>query len=67
VTLVQLGAVAVETIAVGLPEDVAAGKQNGAVYNRAMGVPEEEDFGKKVPRILSVLEDGRRNANREDW
>jgi len=47
VTLVELGAVAVETIAEGVPEENVAGKQYGAVYNRDMGVRKEDVFGKK--------------------
>jgi len=47
VIIVEFRAVAVVTLAVGVPEEYVIGKQDGAGCNRDVGLPEEEVFGKQ--------------------
>ena len=45
-TYVEFRASADEILVVGMPEKVLVGKQDDAVFNRAKGAFEEDEFGK---------------------
>ena len=57
---------AVETLAVGVPEEDLVGKQDGECCKRDVRVPEEEVLGKQDARVITEPTDGLRKTSLEN-